>query len=170
MIVRGLIIDRQDPEDLRIDETTDFPALAGRLASATQEIWPSTDPRFDPDPEPLIRVFRELLGSVWADRLSEAVAGCLNHPEPYEQFVVLWFFREFPGAPGSHQILDAIEGSNGTPKPWNPGRSPGSPDFSPEDQALFRERLEFFRRHWEGPELAALASRIRTASKKKGTG
>ncbi|MEW6280957.1 MAG: hypothetical protein AB1758_20245 [Candidatus Eremiobacterota bacterium] len=98
---------------------TDFAALARELCAAEQEVWPCTDPRWDPDPEPLLKAYLKLRESPFGALLSDAVAACLSDPDPGVRYVGLCFFTRFPEQPGAQRALDLLgdpgfEGDDGS--------------------------------------------------------
>ena len=61
------------------------------------------------DPCWLIRTYDVLAGSPYADRLSTAVAGLLDHADADVRVVAAHFFTLWPLAAGSSRVLDIIE-------------------------------------------------------------
>ena len=71
------------------------------------EYWSRVDVQADPGW--LIRPYEALAGSPYAEKLSIAVAGLLDHPEADVRAMAAHFFTIWPSAAGSSRVLDIIQ-------------------------------------------------------------
>ncbi|MBO3744865.1 hypothetical protein J5X84_02205 [Streptosporangiaceae bacterium NEAU-GS5] len=73
----------------------------------------------------ILRAYRELAGSPYADRLSEGVAACLTASEPEVRAQALIFFQSNPRAAGRERVRDLVAGDRslfrGVLDPVHPG-------------------------------------------------
>jgi len=159
--IKSVEINRNNVIDIVINQNTDFSELARLLASATEEIWPSTDPRWDPNPNPLIGVYCEIRETEFADTLSNAVAVCLSDQDPDVRFVVLCFFSKFPNASGGKTVLEVLHDEKKRLKLLQDMPPHDDSEEGWEKYADFRSRAQLLQNTWKDSELSRLAEKIK---------
>lgn len=110
-------------DTVTLTEETDFAGFVRAVLLGGGGLGSLRSDRFPLDA--LERIYAELAGSPYADRLEDGVAVCLTDPDPFVRAQALVFFRSHPYAVGEDRVRELLEGDRrlyrAVPNPAGPG-------------------------------------------------